>query len=309
MDAILAVSAAKYIQYVVTSIFRGLEKNGFLVIKSRLEAKKNSKSAKKVLSEIHSDFLNAFLNFKVNEELIWAWLTGEKADLRELKKIGIKNRIDSPTIALRILHDFSRILKVTGYAGLLLCIDETEEVALSGDRKLVEILTMLKKILEQSKSEMSNSPEETVPISFCLGFTPETFRLITGEEGEFAKTQLKRTGGAGLQTFVRRMSMEARFDLQGFSKKVATEFITMILNKARKKPAASPSPFAPDAIGYINSLSVGTPATIIDHCRVSLREADRTKVKTITWKHCERWLREKGVKPAGTPETVEVEAG
>jgi hypothetical protein len=305
MDAILAVGTGKYIQYVVTSTFRELGKQSFLVLRSRFDTEiaKQRRDPEKVLTEIHPDFRNAFLRFRDNEELIWAWLTGEKADLRDLKKIGIKNRIDSPTIALRILQEFCKVLKITGHAGLLLCLDEAEELALGGPRKLVEILTMLKKILEQSKSQMSNSQEDAVPISFCLGFTPETLNLITGEE--FIGAELRRTGGAGLNTFLRRMSREARFRLDPFTNDDAAEFIRVILNKARQKPLQTHTPFETAAIGYINSLSRGIPATIIDACRVCLEVADETKTEKITADDCQRWLIDRGV----IPETSDQYAG
>ena len=306
MDAILAVGAGKYIQYVVTSTFRELGKQGFLVLRSRFDTEiaKEKKPPEKVLVEIHPDFRNAFLRFRDNEELIWAWLTGEKADLRELKKIGIRNKIDSPTIALRILQEFCKVLKITGHAGLLLCLDEAEELALGGPRKLVEILTMLKKIFEQSKSQMSNSPESAVPIAFCLGFTPETLNLITG--GEFIVAELRRTGGAGLSTFLRRMSREARFRLEPFTNDDAAEFIKVILNKARKKPLQTPSPFEADAIDYINGLSRGIPATITDACRICLGAADEAKTEKISGDDCQRWLIDRGVIPeAGDQDTGE----
>lgn len=295
MDAILAVNAGKYIQYVVTSTFRELGKEGFLLIRSRFETEvtKKKKDLEKVLSNLQPDFRMAFLKFRDNEELIWAWLTGEKADLRELKKIGIRNKIDTPTFALQMLGEFCKVLKITGHSGLLMCLDEAEELALSGPRKLVEILTMLKKILEYSKSQMSTSPESAVPILFCLGFTPETLNLITGDE--FIESELKRTGGAGLNTFIRRMSREARFKLEAFSDEDAAEFMTVILNKARKKTLHSPSPFASDAVRYINDLSRGVPGTIIDTCRVCLEEADKRKTKTISGDDCKSWLVERGV--------------
>ena len=294
MDAILAVNAGKYIQYVVASTFRELGKQGFAVIRSKFETEvTKKKDPEEILSNLQTDFRNALLKFGDNEELIWAWLTGEKADLRELKKIGIRNKIDTPTFALQILGEFCKVLRITGHSGLLLCLDEAEELALSGSRKLVEILTMLKKILEHSKSQMSSSPDRAVPIIFCLGFTPETLNLITGEE--FIESELKRTGAAGLNTFIRRMSREARFKLEAFSDADATEFVIVILNKARKKVLQSPSPFSAGAVKYINGLSRGIPGTIIDTCRVCLEEADKRKTKTISEDNCKDWLIERGI--------------
>jgi hypothetical protein len=295
IDAILGVSSGKYIQYVATSVFRELGRENFqlLIRKFGTEVARTRQDPQKTLSGIHSDFRNAFLKFETDEELVWALLTGEKADLRELKKLGIKNKIDSPAIALRTLQEFCRILKLTGYGGLLLCLDEAEELALAGARKLVEVLTMLKKILEQSKNQMSTFPSEAVPIIFCLGFTPETLNLITG--AEFAEQEMRRTGGAGLSTFLRRMSVDARFRLEPFSDEDATEFIKVILNKARKKPLDSTSPFEENAVHHLNNISRGIPATIIEYSRVCLEVADEKEVATISGTDSQKWLQETGI--------------
>lgn len=302
-DATVSTTASKYIQYVCNSAFREIGKNNFSILRSQFDTliSKTRKKPEELLRDFDRDFKNAFLALKDNESLVWLWFTGEKVDLRDLKKIGVYSKIDSPIIALRAISTFCRLLRLLGYAGFVLCLDEAEELALAGPRKLVEMLTMLKKIFEQNKVELSKAPNETVPIIFCLGFTPETLDLMIGTE--LYETEMKRTGAAGLSTFLRRIG--EIFTLESFTNQDAEEFMTEILNKARKSPLKSCEPFINDAMQYINSISRGIPGTIMEFCRECLEIADENKAD-IDKENAKKWLIESGKIPeTGLPEEVE----
>jgi len=302
-DATIGTTASKYIQYVCNSALREIGKNTFSTLRSQFDilVSKTKKDPEELLRGLDRDFKNAFLALKDNEPLIWPWLTGEKVDLRDLKKIGVYSRIDSAIIALRVINSLCRLLRLLGYAGIALCLDEAEELALAGTKKLVEMLTMLKKIHEQNKVELGRSPSEIVPMILCLGFTPGTSDLITGTT--LYENEMKRTGAAGLSTFLRRIG--ETFTLESFTDEDAEEFVIEILNKARTRSVESCKPFVRDGVRYINFLSRGIPGYILEYCRECLEMADENKAD-IDEKNAKKWLIESGKIPeTGLPGEVE----
>jgi type II secretory pathway predicted ATPase ExeA len=302
-DATIGTPASKYIQYICTSAFSHIGKSYFSVLRKEFDTliSKTKKSPEDLLTGLDRDFKNAFLALRSNESLLWLWFTGEKVDLRDLKKVGVNSKIDTPTIALRVISSFCRLLRLLGYDGLVLCLDEAEELALAGPRKLVEMLTMIKKIFEQNKIELSKASNETAPIILCLGFTPETLDLIVGTE--LYTTEMKRTGAAGLSTFLRRIGEV--FTLESFTNQDAEAFVAEILSKARKSTTKSCNPFTKKAIRYINSISRGIPGNIMEYCRECLEIADE-KQADIDEENAKKWLVESGKIPeTGLPEEFE----
>lgn len=299
-DASLGTTPSKYIQYVCTSMFGSLGKENFHVLREELDAIASLRrvSPDDFLKEVAPDFRFAFMNFDAHQELIWSWLTGEKVDLRDLKKIGIKNKIDSPTFALRVIGEFSRTLRLLGYDGILLCIDEAEEIALAGMSRAVQLLTMLKKIFEDSKKQMGTNPEKYAPMIFCIGFTPETYEIISGEQ--FMEKEKQDTGAAGLSTFLRRVGTD--YSLESFTDEDARALVTVLLDKAREAPNGSLEPFNEDTIDYFNSVGRGIPGSIMKFCLVCLDQGSENGDDIITKEKASQYLVESGTISEEMPE-------
>lgn len=294
-DASLGTSPTKYIQYLCHSTFRSLGKDNFRVLRDQLDTilAKNKKSPEEYLHDITPDLRNAFIKFKDFEDVIWAWLTGEKVDLRFLKLIPISARIETATYALKMIGELTRLLELLNYDGLLMCIDEAEEIALGGMPKAVQVLTMLKKPFEESKLHMSSDPDKYVPLIFCIGFTPETWEIISGQS--FMDKEKEKTGAAGLSTFLRRVGQE--FILEPFTNEDAENFVSVMLDKARKKPNNSMEPFTKDAIEHINSVAKGVPGYIVKFCKICLEIGDKNHDKKITKEKAAQYLVESGAIP------------
>lgn len=293
-DASLGTSPTKYIQYLCHSIFRSLGKENFRVLRDQLDTilAKTKQLPEDYLKDITPDLRNAFIEFTNYEDAVWSWLTGEKIELRFLKQIPVNARIETATYALRTIGEFTKLLKLLNYDGLLILIDEAEEIALGGTPKAVQVLTMLKKPFEENKINMSKS-QKHVPLIFCIGFTPETWDLISGQT--FMEQEKEKTGAAGLSTFMRRVGQE--FMLEPFTDEDAKSFVAVILDKARKKPTSSIEPFTEDAIYLINSLAKGVPGYIVKFCKVCLEVAEKNEDRKITKDSASQYLVESGVIP------------
>ena len=295
-DATIAGPPSHYIEFMFHSMMRSIGKNSFTVLRDEFDSylSKGDKPSE-ALKDITQNFQNAFISFgkRENQNIIWNWLAGKRADLRELKKLGIVTRIDNPLIALEAFHDFSVLLSRLGYEGLVFCIDEAEELALSGTAQVVKALTQIKKVFEQNKNQLSETPVLEVPIIFCLAFTPGTYRLITG--ARTAERESARTGSAGLQTFLRRIGREYYID--PLTSKDIEELMKVLLNKARKEHGNSTEPFDPSAVKYLAEIAHGVPGYTMAYAKELLKLADEEQEPTINESKAKEWLVESGLIP------------
>lgn len=304
-DATPGVSPSKYVQSICTSIFDKLGKEKILELHNELKqlAETQQTTIPELLNKTTTDFKNAINNLDTESDLIFSWLSGQKTDLTKLKKLEITNKIDNISFALKIINDFLRLLRMLDYSGLVLCIDEVEEIAIGGSSKSIPVLTNFKKIWEENKNNLSSeSKEDFLPIIFVLGFTPETWELLSGDsllEGERSKT-----GGAGLETFLSRVGPQ--YELESFTTVDTKTFIGIILDKARDSPNGSIEPFTDDAVEYIRSVSSGVPRAIIDYCNTLLKVGNSEKIKPLNKEKCIEILVESGEIPSTeTSEFVE----
>lgn len=306
-DATIAGPSSKYVEYLFHSMMKSVGKAAFEVMVGEFLGQfASKKESDAILSDIEENFKHALLGFDVrqNQNAIWNWLTGAKSDFKELKKLGINAKIDNPSMGLEAFGAFSTLLQKLGYAGVVLCIDEAEELALSGTAQVVKILTQIKKVFEQNKNQLSKTPSVGVPIVFCLAFTPGTYRLITG--ARTAEKESERTGSAGLQTFLRRIGRE--YFIDPLTSEEVGELVKVLLNVARKEQSDLAKPFNKDALKYLARISHGVPGYVMEYAKELLTKADYTKERAINEKKAQDWLVEAGLIPVEGISPVETPA-
>lgn len=285
----------KYIEYLFHSMIKRIGKKGLETIRREFNEKYQEEEYEEVLSDIDINFKNAFLKFNdaSKQNIIIDWLTGERINLRDLQKIGINIKIENATATLEAFSSFSKLLKKVDYVGVILFIDEAEELALSGTVKLVNVLTQIKKVFEESKNKLSDDEEGFVPLIFCLSFTPGTYQLITG--AETAIKESGRTGSAGLSTFLRRIGREYYID--PLTKEELMELFNLLLNSVKEHSSTTYKPFDGDAVAYLADISQGIPGTLLDYARNILQFADDEKIDRITLDIATKCLIERGLIP------------
>ena len=290
-DATIAGPTSNYIQFMFYSTMKCMGKPKFELLRSEFASQSNDST---VLRDVEESFRNAFLNFenKENQKDIWNWLLGEKADAKHLKELGITAKIDN-SFAMDAFSALSILLEKIGYSGLFLCIDEAEELALSGTSQVVKVLTQIKKVFEQNKNQLSESPPAGVPIVFCLAFTPGTYKLITGSRT--AEKETERTGSAGLQTFLRRIGKE--YFIDPLSSRDIEELVKVLLNQARQEKTESIYPFQRKTVKYLAETSNGAPGYFMQYAKEVLRKADELRIKSIDVEKTKKWLVEAGLIP------------
>ncbi len=290
-DATVAGPASNYIQFMFYSTMKCMGKSKFEHLRTEFDKESIDPN---VLAEIEECFRNAFLNFKnkENQKDIWKWLVGEKTDVKHLKELGIISKIDN-SFAMDAFSAFSILLEKLGYSGLFLCIDEAEELALSGTSQVVKVLTQIKKVFEQNKNQLSETSPAGIPIVFCLAFTPGTYKLITGSRT--AEKETERTGSAGLQTFLRRIGKEYYID--PLSSRDIEELVKVLLNQARQEKTESIYPFQKKAVKYLAEISNGAPGYFMQYAKEVLKKADELHIKNIDAEKTNKWLVEAGLIP------------
>jgi hypothetical protein len=180
-----------------------------------------------------------------------SWLRAEKVLVKDLKDIGIRQRIEKTADAIEALDSLIRTLQRDGSVKVLLLLDEMQELSDLG-RRLPECTGGLHKVFDR------NTRGLTMVMSFTTG------------------TQAALRGVLGEALFDRASDV---LTLAGLTRDESVELISGLLREWGIDPDKAPAPFTDDAIVSVvarleKEVDALTPRTVIKAFNKILRHAD-----------------------------------
>jgi hypothetical protein len=76
------------------------------------------------------------------------WILGENPRMQRLKRLGISQKIDKTT-AFSMIRSLSQMIRQLGYSGLLVLLDEAEQVPSLGKRQREQLLSNLRELIDE----------------------------------------------------------------------------------------------------------------------------------------------------------------
>jgi hypothetical protein len=204
---------------------------------------------------LHSDVERAVVRIAMYSEeearVAVSWLRADKVPVRDLKDIGLSQRIETSGDAVEALNQLIRVLQRDGSVKVLLLIDEVQELADVGKR-VTECIGGLHKVFDRNPTGL------TMVLSFMTATQP-AMKGIIGE------TLFDRASDV--------------LSLPALDPEEAIELIEGLLREWSLDPATAPAPFTRDAIVAVvrrvaSKLSTLTPRAVIKPFNKILRDAD-----------------------------------
>jgi hypothetical protein len=180
-----------------------------------------------------------------------SWLRAEKVSVRDLKDIGLSQRIETSADAIEALNQLIRVLQREGSVKVLLLIDEVQDLADLGKR-LTECIGGLHKVFDRNPDGLT----------MVMSFTTASQPALKGIIGE---TLFDRASDV--------------LTLPALSQDEAIEMVEGLLREWSLDPSTAPAPFTRDAIvEVVKHLAAKrlqlTPRALIKPFNKILREAD-----------------------------------
>jgi len=278
-----------YLLYVYTEIIKAL---GFNIFKELFDKfQKISDSNNKLVSDLSIDFRGAFsLLGSEFRNIAWDYLRGESVSQSQMKIIGVSHRIDSGDVAMTILMDILKLMKILDYKALIILVDEFENIfTLAGQRKTAQILVTFRDIYDQVNKELYDNNSISKPIIIFAS---------SSSVNQDVRNLIKDLGAPGLQPFVDRL-VQMPFDLKPFDKKYVRELIKIKLDNCRihEKNIGDKDifPFKEDFIDYIYEVTGGNPRYVLQYTATILEVASEKELKFIGSKEAKEIVAEKNI--------------
>jgi len=226
-----------------------------------------------------------------NGDSAWNWLVGRKVLTSDMRKLGVSFKVDDYGEIHTVFSDFLRFIRISGYCGIVLLLDELEYMLSIASEKQVKTLLHEYQRIWDSFNEMSQE-ERSKFASVLLVFasSPDAWQKFL----EFAEKARDERGGGGTETFLRRIARDAMITLSPLrSKKQVRDLLVDRMQFYRKgtTPTDPLWPFKDDYLDFVRRVSWGIPSKIINYSALTLRESALSHTRSISASTAEKVLR------------------
>jgi hypothetical protein len=191
-----------------------------------------------------------------------------------------------------LFFDFLRLIKAAGYNNFLVLVDEFEFLATLGDHKIVQVLNTFREIFDDFGGYYQKYDAKIAKPLFMFAVSPGGWERLTNLETALTK----KTGGAGIAPFMRRLNPRYRIVLDPFTSEKTLELVKTRLEESRTKKSEDPLyPFTGEAVDYIHSLSLFRPGNSIQYCGIVLEDALIENIGIISLLDAKRILKKYGI--------------
>jgi len=283
----------KYYVYLWSKIVEDLQIESFKSLRKEVtkSAQQESTGEDSFLGSLDQSFRNAMLKIGSDQEQqIFNWLKCVKLTTKMKEKLGISYNIDSDDSAESVLYEFLKLLKLIGYSGLVILVDEFEYVFTVGKAKSIQFVVAYK-LLRDKTNERLSTRHDLAGLVFVLACSPGVWEKLV----EFSKEYEVEKGGPGLAPFMQRVRILP--ELETLTDNETTELIRTRLGQARI-PGSKVDPLHPFTGKYplyIREKSSGRPRGIISYSSYVLEDALKLGQNEVSDDLADKILRDQGL--------------
>jgi hypothetical protein len=283
----------KYYVYLWSKIAEDLRIESFRLLRKEITKAAQQKSASEdsFLDSLEQSFRNAMLKIGgADEQQAFNWLKCVKLSAKMKERLGISYNIDSDDSAESVLNEFLKLLKLIGYSGLVILVDEFEYVFTVGKARSIQFVVAYK-LLRDKANERLSVRHDLAGLVFVLACSPGVWEKLV----EFSKEYEVEKGGPGLAPFMERVRILP--ELETLTDHETEELIATRLNQARI-PGSRVDPLHPFTNKYphyIREKSSGRPRGIISYSSYVIEDALKLGQSEASDDLADKILREHGL--------------
>lgn len=247
------------------------------------------------LKDSYPEPATIFQRISTGDKDAMLFLRGEISfTLAQVKKLGVRRRIDRAEIAKEYLIGFLFLLKGIGVGSLLLAVDEVEYVfSQMRGANISLVFNALRDLHDLMESASARRlPSSPSNIIFFLGISSAGWKKLND------LSQREQTEGGPIQPLMRRFG--SIIELEPLNKNETRDLIELRLRKNRISGEYEEGPLIPydkSFVEYVHSLSLGNPGEMVKYCDYVLEEGLFLKAKILDKEFAEKALVNQGLIP------------
>lgn len=270
---------SQYLSNLLTRIIKNIGKENLLQLV-------NANSLEEI--QFNTPMGNVLQNLEQPEA--WKWLTAKSITPSEMKSIGADYKITDPDESLSLFEDFLLVLKSANYSNLVLLLDELEYLMAKGGReKILQTVHEIQLLWDHYNELEPTERQKICNVVFVLACSVDSWQKFL----DMAEKEHKRTGGAGTETFLRRV--KGKITLNPLNTPQVKQFFIQRLDAYRDQKTGKIEPFEDDYVKFLSEVSSGIPSKILNYSELILDEALKAKLTTIDRQFGEKVLLEHGL--------------